>query len=507
MGSDTTANIILRLKDEFSKNLQSAGKNFDSFARSVDQMGTAISRTGMKMVAIGTTMNAPFFAAAKAMEKYSFDAQQQMQRLNAEVLALSKVISDAAMPTIKTFNDNFSKTINVLKSLDPVLLQNIAHWSMSIGQILIAVGVFEIFVGKTLSLIGKMASGWLGKINLIIGAIALLTYAWTQHHDAFMKVLNAIDIGFNSFVIANLAGYKAMVEGLVTLSKVFPPMAGMTQPLQDGLDSINKALAAFKQNVIDAQNGNGAFARGVNNSVASLTQGVGKIKAAADKAKKDIEEPMKDLKTRFKELSFSMADDFSSAFDQIIFEGKGFADTMKNVFENLARGILKDFTSTALRTAFNSLFNFGKMTPEQKGGSGIGGLAAAGLGIGSIFGPIGSAIGGIFGSLLKFHEGGVIPIYAHSGLAPDEVPIIAQRGEGVLSRKGMAALGGSDKLRALNSGKGAGGGGQTVNYAPIMVIQAWDSSDVYRNRKILSAAIQEDIKNNGLMRQVINQYR
>jgi hypothetical protein len=109
----------------------------------------------------------------------------------------------------------------------------------------------------------------------------------------------------------------------------------------------------------------------------------------------------------------------------------------------------------------------------------------------------------MFGSLLKFHDGGVIgPIYAHSGLAPDEVPIIAQRGEGVLSRKGMAAIGGSDKLRALNSGR-SGERGQTVNYAPIMVIQAWDASDVYRNRKTLVAAIENDIMSNGSLRRAI----
>jgi formyltetrahydrofolate deformylase len=49
--NDTQANIILRLKDEFSKNLQTAGRDFESFARSVDQVGSAMSRTGMKMVA------------------------------------------------------------------------------------------------------------------------------------------------------------------------------------------------------------------------------------------------------------------------------------------------------------------------------------------------------------------------------------------------------------------------------------------------------------------------
>ena len=48
---------------------------------------------------------------------------------------------------------------------------------------------------------------------------------------------------------------------------------------------------------------------------------------------------------------------------------------------------------------------------------------------------------------------------AHTGwfvdkLANDEVPIIAQTGEGVLSRRGMDALGGVGALNRLNAGQG-----------------------------------------------------
>jgi hypothetical protein len=52
----------------------------------------------------------------------------------------------------------------------------------------------------------------------------------------------------------------------------------------------------------------------------------------------------------------------------------------------------------------------------------------------------------------KFHSGGIIR--AHNGLAVDEVPIIAQTGEGILSRRGMSALGGAGALNALNAGYG-----------------------------------------------------
>jgi hypothetical protein len=63
---------------------------------------------------------------------------------------------------------------------------------------------------------------------------------------------------------------------------------------------------------------------------------------------------------------------------------------------------------------------------------------------------------------LIMHEGGMVrahqglmtnPQRAHSGLAPDEVPIIAQRGEAVLSRsKGVPAIGGPGGVAMANAG-------------------------------------------------------
>jgi len=119
---------------------------------------------------------------------------------------------------------------------------------------------------------------------------------------------------------------------------------------------------------------------------------------------------------------------------------------------------------------------------------------------GQIFGvPVGSLFHR--GGMVKKHQGGLIR--AHNGLAPDEVPIIAQTGEGVLSRRGMDVLGGSDNLRALNRGEGIGGG-VTINVN--QVIQAWDAQDVWRNRRMLSNAIADDIYNNGKIRSVIRNY-
>lgn len=70
----------------------------------------------------------------------------------------------------------------------------------------------------------------------------------------------------------------------------------------------------------------------------------------------------------------------------------------------------------------------------------------------------------------SFHNGGLVDGWprAHSGLAIDEVPIVALRGEGVLNRGAMSRIGGADGLNALNKG------GSPASAKPVFV-----AGDVY----------------------------
>jgi hypothetical protein len=101
------------------------------------------------------------------------------------------------------------------------------------------------------------------------------------------------------------------------------------------------------------------------------------------------------------------------------------------------------------------------------------------------------------------HTGGVVR--AHSGyLASDEVPIIAQAGEGIISRKGMSRLGAGNLQRLNRGGDPVNGGGVTISINP--VIQAWDASDIQRNKNTLTAIIGEAIKGNSDIRRIIQAY-
>jgi len=62
-----------------------------------------------------------------------------------------------------------------------------------------------------------------------------------------------------------------------------------------------------------------------------------------------------------------------------------------------------------------------------------------------------SAFGGGFGGFLGFHKGGMIP-KAHSGIfADDERLILAQTGEGILTRSATQAMGGKAGIDYMNA--------------------------------------------------------
>lgn len=202
---------------------------------------------------------------------------------------------------------------------------------------------------------------------------------------------------------------------------------------------------------------------------------------------KQVGESAKETAKQFnamEEFAKQSARNMQNAFSQFFFKAfTGELRTLQEIFANFGRAVLQMISNILAKLLLIKLFT-----------------AMAGPG-GKIFGV---NVGALFhqGGMIRRHQGGLIR--AHGGLAPDEVPIIAQTGEGILSRQGVRALGGPDNLRSLNKGEQAGAGGVTININ--QVIQAWDAQDVWRNRKALSNAIADDIYNNGKIRSVIRSY-
>lgn len=161
-------------------------------------------------------------------------------------------------------------------------------------------------------------------------------------------------------------------------------------------------------------------------------------------------------------FSETMAIGIGDAVAQSIVYGKNFRDTMTAFFKQWAAAaiaeIIRVIVQMLILRALGGLFSFG-----FGAAAGAGGVAGAGAGAG------GTA------TMIAFHSGGIIGRRAHSGLAPDEIPIIAQTGEAVLNRRATASIG-SSGVRALNSGRGIGSpsiGQMTIQFPNVTSFQDW----------------------------------
>ena len=304
--------------------------------------------------------------------------------------------------------------------------------------------------------------------------------------------MNQIISGFFTLLeVANTVFQKLLVP-LIKFYEVLGKLPGhMGETYRQAAESVKKLSNSIEQNkkVFEL-----AATESAKVAMEQYDLVFAKVKDTGDKTTevlkqvaKQVGESAKDTAQQFnamEEFAKQSARNMQDAFAQFFFKAfTGELRNVKEIFADFGRAVLQMIANIIAKLLLIKLFT-----------------AMAGPG-GSIFGvPVGSL----------FHEGGMVGrqrrrvIKAHQGLAPDEVPIVAQTGEGVLSRRGMSALGGPESLKALNRGEEVKGGGVTININ--QVVQAWDAQDVWRNRKMLSEAIADDIYNNGKIRSVIRSY-
>jgi len=183
----------------------------------------------------------------------------------------------------------------------------------------------------------------------------------------------------------------------------------------------------------------------------------------------------------------------------------GNLQSAKEYFSEFGKSILRSFSDIIsemiARWLILNAITGGLFGGVKDGGKAITTVAGPTQDLGTI-NIFGGGRSGGKGATGRWHTGEMIR--AHSGLAIDEVPIIAQTGEGILSRQGMAALGGAPNLNRLN--KGQAPGGVTINNSPVLVIQAWDSGDVMRKKKDIEALMVASLATNSDLRQAIMRY-
>ena len=350
----------------------------------------------------------------------------------------------------------------------------------------------------------------------------------------FWSTLVAVKLAFTGLAETLVDGLEAIVAGL---AKLPGPQQTFFKGLQDNLDKARLSLQGMAQQDLKGlgdqmskigsivTTGQGSWSNTFDNvkiSIGKAIDGVHNFKTAIidfmntpskpgsiitpgfwdgfSKGITDAKIKLNDFftmgKTAATQWVAAIQSNFGTFFDDF-FTGKlktsaqyfqAFGNSILKIWSNMLAQMVTAWIQSQLSSVWASLFG-------AVGGGGA--LKAFGGGAAAYTAPTASQMSGSL-TLSKFHDGGPIQ-KAHDGLSVGEVPIIAQTGEGILSRQGM------QNLAALNSGNGSGmGGNVTITITP--VIQAWDSSDVLRNMGIITNGIASALVNNSQLRSIIKKY-
>lgn len=182
-------------------------------------------------------------------------------------------------------------------------------------------------------------------------------------------------------------------------------------------------------------------------------------------------EALVQLNLKLKEQTGTFTEGFSYGFQKFQHDAKTSFQYGQQLAEGTANAIgqtFKNISFDAMQGKLKSLGDYFRsfLTSIQSSVSNILGqmitqLAMAGLnaafGSFSFGGGGGAGSGGLGGPPVVVHTGGYIPRFHAGGLSSDEVPAILQRGEYVVNRRAVDAVG-RNALDRINNGKSTGGG-------------------------------------------------
>lgn len=472
MPTNRELSIIMRLKDEVTNKLQGVEVGIQKFANSTHklglnmrQVGREISQVGQTLAFMGAALTGPLALAFKSSEKYSLSVSNELKRLDNAFIALRVSIAEALVPVVHKLANVFGNLLNVWNSIPPATQQMIIQGIAVTGIFLTLSGVTVALIGRLvrvggiiLDLVSKfalfaLANPWLVTIAAIVAGLIVV---FLKFREVAVPVLNAIEIGaqmvyigFVKLIKYLLVGFDSLSLGLQKFYDLLGKIPGkLGEPYREAAENIKK----FRENLEGLIKASDTEMDRVGNKISDiLVTGEGSLVKGYDKARTAIGNFIDSLKNLGKDVKIN---EVAQSFDAIKALGEGTARSLgssfKHFFSDAFRGQLDD--------AKDYFAEFGNMMLDV--------LAEVLAKIILI-----KTIGAIFPGMIPFfHQGGVVyhkggvvqPIYAHSGLSPDEVPIIAQSGEGVLSRRGMSALG-SNNLKRLNLGEGLGDSNQIFN--------------------------------------------
>ena len=498
--------VKFTLRDELSQKLagiqgsiQKLANKTKDVALEMRKMGREMSYVGMSMAAVGTAITAPLAIAYKTAGSFNADIAHQLRQTQNVFNNLSLSIGKSLLPVMKQLTDSVANAVGWWNSLEQATRDKIIQNIWNLGKSLIALGVSLVVIGKTMST--------LANLGLLIANFSKIQFIFT----ALMGPIGWITIGFVALTLAMLK-WKAVADAVMNTAQSLAKASfwGWIVSLKGGQEGIDKVfgkdgdwaknLDNFKQQFTDF----GSFYKEIMGSLTSkgagaegnaggFWSGFELSTIAAMDALRNFQQLGMDVATQ---LTTGLAGAFSSFIDDAF---SGQLRRAQDYFAEFGKSILKMFGDViakmiaewmmvravmAGKTLVGNILNIlGSLGGVAGGGSYSSGVSQGSYGSANFVNVPTNTVATPY-----FHSGGIVR--AHGGLAVDEVPIIAQTGERILSRK-------------QNAEYEKGGSNQKPT---VVVIQAWDTQDIMRNRKSIEGIIINALKNNSGVRGAVKTY-
>lgn len=476
---NTELSVVLKLVDQATSGIKEAvsksteslntlGKNVAKVGADFNKAGKEISKFGTNLTLVGGTVTAFFVTSFKSAEKTSLDVSNQLKVLSSQFESLQREIAIAVIPIVDRLINVIGNLRDWLNSIPSPLREQMIQFTLLSAIVVSLSGVFLIFIGRVVSLIGTLQKfvGGILAINpallAVIAIIGVLIVGMYKFRDATANVFNAMQALFISlkqgFFEIKSALEEFVASGLEKISLLYENLAKFPGPLKEAyqaaaieaLKAANSLRAMSNEDLVNAKiaalelkeifkGEDGSWAVNIDNiraKIQDLINFLPNLGKAVDGTVKTAAISFSTLVTGLQQGLSAL----SSSLSQAAASNKSFAEAARAV----SLGLAIVTTAAGITRAFQDYaWPFSMVVASLIG-------AAGAIQIATI-------------AAQKFHSGGMI----QSSMARDEVPIIAQTGEGILSRKGMATLGGESRLNALNNGESLGSSGDiyvTVNY-------------------------------------------